>query len=347
MELKLIDVSVHQGQIDWKEVKKHIDGAIIRCGYGSDYAKQDDKRFVQNVEACIQHGIPFGVYLYSYAETINAAKSEAAHVLRLLEPYKGKLSYPVYYDLEEAGTEKGAVERAIVFGDIIEANGYWCGIYANQYWWRTYLKNGLDRFTKWVAKYSNEKPSGISGTYDIWQYSSKGYVPGIEGNVDMNICYRDFPTAIKKIVVEEKEKQNEAIKIVSDDIIIRAYSKAKNGNEKLSENFKVKEFASTDGTDPIFIAPELVEVLQKIRTHFKKSVTINSGFRTAARNKAVGGANYSQHLYGTAADIVVSGVSPKQVAEYAEKLMPNTGGIGIYSNFTHIDVRRTKSRWNG
>ena len=290
-----------------------------------------------------------GVYLYSYANTINAAKSEAAHVLRLLEPYKNDLSYPVYYDLEEAGTENGAVERAIVFGDIIESKGYWCGIYANQYWWRTYLKSGLDRFTKWVAKYSDSKPSGISGTYDIWQYSSKGTVPGIKGNVDMNICYRDFPAAIKKIAskMEEKVEQNEEIEIDSDDIIIHAYSKEKDGNKKLSENFKVKEFASTDGSDPIFIAPELVEVLQKIRTHFNKAVTINSAFRTAARNTAVGGAKYSQHLYGTAADIVVSGIAPKQVAEYAEKLMPNTGGIGIYSTFTHIDVRRTKSRWNG
>ena len=347
MELKLIDVSVHQGQIDWAKVKKHIDGAIIRCGYGSDYAHQDDKRFVQNVEACIQHGIPFGVYLYSYAKTINAAKSEAAHVLRLLEPYKNQLSYPVYYDLEEAGTENGAVERAIVFGEIIEAKGYWCGIYANQYWWKTYLKNGLDRYTKWVARYSDSKPSGISGTYDIWQYSSKGSVPGIEGNVDMNICYRDFPAEIKKTVVVEKVEPKEEPETDSDMTIIYAYSKEKDGERKLSENFKVNEFSSTDGSDPIFIAPELVEVLQKIRTHFKKAVTINSAFRTAARNAAVGGAKYSQHLYGTAADIVVSGITPKQVAEYAEKLMPNTGGIGIYSNFTHIDVRKTKSRWNG
>ena len=351
MELKLIDVSVHQGQIDWGKVKNHIDGAIIRCGYGSDYTDQDDKRFVQNVEACIKHGIPFGVYLYSYAKTIEQSKSEASHVLRLIEPYKGELSYPVYYDLEEAGTEKGAVERAKVFGDIIESKGYWCGIYANQYWWQTYLKNGLDRYTKWVAKYSNEKPSGISGTYDIWQYSSKGYVPGIEGNVDMNICYRDFPTAIKNTTAETEKPtetdQEQEVSVFVDGTVICAYSKEKDGETKVSENFKVKEFASTDGTDPIFIAPKLVEVLQKIRTHFKKAVTINSAFRTVARNKAVGGAKYSQHLYGTAADIVVSGVSPKQVAEYAEKLMPNTGGIGIYSNFTHIDVRRTKSRWNG
>ena len=349
MELKLIDVSVHQGQIDWAKVKNHIDGAIIRCGYGSDIADQDDKRFVQNVESCIQHGIPFGVYLYSYAKTIEQAKSEAAHVLRLIEPYKNKLSYPVYYDLEESGTENGAVERAKVFGEIIESKGYWCGIYANQYWWRTYLKDGLDKFTKWVAKYSNEKPSGISGTYDIWQYSSTGSVPGIDGNVDMNICYRDFPAAIKKTAAkaEEKKEPKKEAEVDSDVIVIHAYSKEKDGNKKLSENFKVKEFASTDGTDPIFIAPALVEVLQKIRTHFKKSVTINSGFRTAARNKAVGGAKYSQHLYGTAADIVVSGIAPKDVAKYAETLMPNTGGIGIYSTFTHIDVRKEKSRWNG
>lgn len=206
--VKVIDVSVHNGKIKWDVVKNHIDGAIIRCGYGSDYSHQDDKRFKENVEGCIANNIPFGVYLYSYATSVNMAKSEAKHVLRLLEPYKGKLSYPVYLDLEEAGTEKGAVERAIVFGDMIEKAGYWCGIYANQYWWRTYLKGGLNRFTKWVAKYSETPPSGISGTYDIWQYSSKGTVEGIEGVVDMNVCYRDFPTAIlgnkpkKKTVLE-------------------------------------------------------------------------------------------------------------------------------------------------
>ena len=128
---------------------------------------------------------------------------------------------------------------------------------------------------------------------------------------------------------------------------INAYSKAKDGNKKLSTNFKVKEFACSDGTDPIFIAPELVEILQKIRTHFKKSVNINSAYRTVAKNKAVGGATYSQHLYGTAADISIKGVTPKQVAAYAETLMPQSGGIGVYSTFTHIDVREVKSRWNG
>lgn len=211
MEMKVIDVSKHQGSIDWAKVKDHIDGAIIRCGFGSDIRCQDDERFKENVEACIKYGIPFGVYLYSYAKTIAGAKSEALHVLRLLGQYEDKLSFPVYYDLEETGTEVGAVERALVFGDMIEAAGYWCGIYANQYWWRTYLKDGLDRFTKWVAKYSTEKPTGISGTYDMWQYSSKGSIPGINGNVDMNICYRDFPAEIKGTAKAPAKKSNEEI----------------------------------------------------------------------------------------------------------------------------------------
>ena len=128
---------------------------------------------------------------------------------------------------------------------------------------------------------------------------------------------------------------------------VKAYSKAKLGDSNVSKNFKVKEFACKDGSDPVFISKELVDVLQKIRSHFGKPVNINSAYRTATYNKKVGGATYSQHLYGTAADIVVTGVEPKKVAAYAETLMPNSGGIGIYSNFTHIDVRVKKSRWNG
>lgn len=128
---------------------------------------------------------------------------------------------------------------------------------------------------------------------------------------------------------------------------IRAYSKAKDGNKKLSANFRVREFACTDGSDPIFIDSELVTVLQKIRTHFGKSVTITSAYRTPSRNKAVGGQTYSQHLYGKAADIKVKGVTPKKVAEYAEKILLNKGGIGVYDTFTHIDVRAIKARWNG
>ena len=128
---------------------------------------------------------------------------------------------------------------------------------------------------------------------------------------------------------------------------VKVYSKAKDGSMVLSANFKVREFACSDGSDTIFISPALVTVLQQIRDHFKAPVTINSGYRTEAKNKTVGGAANSQHKYGTAADITVKGVAPKDVAEYAETILVGMGGIGIYKSFTHIDVRKTKSRWNG
>lgn len=128
---------------------------------------------------------------------------------------------------------------------------------------------------------------------------------------------------------------------------IYAYSKAKDGSKSVAKNFKVKEFACKDGSDVIFIAPALVDVLQKIRSHFGKAVHINSGYRTVTHNKKVGGDTYSQHMYGMAADIKVTGIKPADVAAYAETLLPNRGGIGIYSNFTHVDVREKKSRWKG
>ena len=188
MKKILIDVSEHQGVIDWEKVKPHVDGAILRCGYGGDYEDQDDSQFKRNADECTRLGIPFGVYIYSYAKTIDRIKSEADHALRLIKGYK--LSYPVYLDLEEAGLEEGAVIRARVFGDIIEKAGYWCGIYANLDWWESHLV-GLERFTKWVAQYYKEcEYTGAS--LDIWQHTDEGKVPGISGNVDMNECYRDF-----------------------------------------------------------------------------------------------------------------------------------------------------------
>ena len=128
---------------------------------------------------------------------------------------------------------------------------------------------------------------------------------------------------------------------------LKAYSVAKDGATYISKNFRVREFRCQDGSDVVFIESDLVDILQKIRDHFGKAVTITSAFRTASHNKKVGGATYSQHLYGKAADIKVSGVAASAVADFAETLMPSTGGVGRYSTFTHVDVRKVKSRWNG
>ena len=130
-------------------------------------------------------------------------------------------------------------------------------------------------------------------------------------------------------------------------LTVTVYSKKKDGNKKVSTNFKVREFSCADGSDPIFISPELVSVLQNIRTHFGKPVTITSAYRTPTHNKKVGGVNDSMHLYGAAADIKIKDITPHQVAQYAEKLLTGKGGIGVYNSFVHIDIRPTKARWNG
>ena len=130
-------------------------------------------------------------------------------------------------------------------------------------------------------------------------------------------------------------------------VSVKGYSKTKHGNVQLRANFSVKEFAFIDRSDVVFVAPQLVTILQKIRNHFGKPVKINSAYRTPTYNKKIGGETYSQHTLGTAADIRITGVTPKKIAEYVETLMPKTGGIGIYPTFCHIDVRESKSRWNG
>ena len=130
---------------------------------------------------------------------------------------------------------------------------------------------------------------------------------------------------------------------------VRVYSLAKDGHKYITPHFQVKEFACHDKSDTIFVSYKLPLLLEQIRTAAgNKPVKINSGYRTDYYNsKTQGSAQFSQHLYGMAADITIPGVTPKQIAAIAEKLMPNAGGIGIYSAFCHVDVRPQKSRWNG
>lgn len=117
-----------------------------------------------------------------------------------------------------------------------------------------------------------------------------------------------------------------------------------NGNKKITEHFKLKEFACKN-SEAIIISEKLCYILEAIRMHFGKPVTITSGYRTPEHNAKIGGAVKSQHMLGLAADIKIAGVKPSDVALYARTLMPTYGGIGIYSTFTHIDVRDTISNW--
>lgn len=188
----VIDISQWQGRIDWETVKGHIDGAIIRCGWGSDYASQDDTYYEYNCAECERLGIPYGVYLYSYATSEYGARSEAAHALRLIEGKR--LSLPVYFDSEESGTESAAKICAETFCDILRERGYTPGVYASLSWWNSNLR-GIDNVSKWCACWGSGSP-GME--CDIWQYTSNGSVPGINGRVDMNECYRELDEMISK-----------------------------------------------------------------------------------------------------------------------------------------------------
>lgn len=186
---KGIDVSSNNGTIDWKAVKADgIEFAIIRCGYGVNLQLQDDKQWEANVAGCESMRIPYGVYLYSYADTVSRAKSEADHVLRLISGHK--LSYPVYFDMEDPSVlknttvaQRGKIAKA--FCDRIKAAGYKVGIYSDKSTFTNLLiADEFNNIGKWVAHYS--PVCGYKGTYQIWQSTNKGKVNGIQGNVDID-----------------------------------------------------------------------------------------------------------------------------------------------------------------
>ena len=185
-----------------------------------------------------------------------------------------------------------------------------------------------------------------------------GNIDGIWGDksLEATIMFQDDfgGIAVDGICGEETEKALKhavAYGMPEKEVVV---SKTENTTDNFWDGikyFKRSEFACKCGKycDGFPVEPDrkLVETLKTIREHFHAPVTVSSGIRCKTHNANVGGASGSLHMSGTAADIIVKGVSPSEVVKYAESLMPNTGGIGTYKTFTHIDVRSTKARWNG
>lgn len=191
---KGIDVSKWNGNIDWDTVATtDVDFVIIRCGYGTDSTSHDDQKWLRNVTACERLGIPYGVYLYSYATSTSAAQSEANHALRLLSGHHPQL--PVYYDLEDSSisskcSKAQIATNASVFCNAMENAGYTPGIYANVYWRKTYLTSSVfNNWSFWVAQYNTR--CTYTGSYDLWQ-SGFCYVNGISGELDNNFMFVDI-----------------------------------------------------------------------------------------------------------------------------------------------------------
>lgn len=203
-----VDVSSHNGTIDWKRAKAAgVEFAIIRCGSFNKTTGLHgvDKQFVRNVQGAREAGIPVGVYLYSYAKTVKgetwSAQAEARNVLSFLEKAgvtPADMALPVYYDLEDAGQAllpaQTLGEMATEFCNTLSEAGYRTGIYANKQWWGSRLTDAaFDNPTwhVWAARYPSKGAltgSGVDGA-QIWQFSERGKVDGIPGSVDMNFDF--------------------------------------------------------------------------------------------------------------------------------------------------------------
>ena len=200
MRMNGIDVSSFNGHIDWQRVKDSgIEFAILRVGYGM-FEDQKDSEFEYNYSECRRVGMPVGVYLYSYAQSVEDARREADVALRWLD--NRKLDLPVYYDLEDRSqTHLGKAtldEMCRTFCDTIEKGKYWAGIYTNKYWATTIISGPElgKRYTYWIAEYNTENT--YDGPYVMWQYTSRGRVDGISTTVDLDYLYRDLIAEIDK-----------------------------------------------------------------------------------------------------------------------------------------------------
>lgn len=191
-----IDVSQHQGTINWNAVKGQVDFAILRLGWiGNKNNHTQDTQFERNYSECKRLGIPVGVYVYCYSSSVATARSGAEWTVQKLA---GKtLELPVYIDMEDSSiASKGKqvlTNICIAFNTIIEQAGFWAGVYANTNWFNNYLdKNTIKaRYTTWIAHYTSGTDK-YKGEYDIWQNSSSGKINGISGKVDTNYMHRDI-----------------------------------------------------------------------------------------------------------------------------------------------------------
>ena len=195
-----IDVSAHQGKINWAQVAASgVDFAMIRVGFRGQTSGgiYEDAYFKTNISGAIANGIKVGIYFYSTAINENEALEEAVWVVKKISTYR--ITYPVVYDFEDFNAKRcvnvggtQATSNALTYLSFVQANGYEPMMYANKNDITNRLSRGAFQMKFWLAHYTTK--TDYAGNYQMWQYTSKGSVPGISGNVDMNIAYFSYGT---------------------------------------------------------------------------------------------------------------------------------------------------------
>lgn len=197
-----IDVSRHQGDIDWDRVNPHIDFAMIRAGFGKNNIDAKSRR---NVSECERLGIPYGLYWFSYALHPEMAKKEAEYLIDFIGEHKPE--YPIVYDFEydtvTHATKNGVnINRQFVldcteeFCRTLEEHGFYSMFYTNQDYYQRYYQASkvAEKYDMWYARYSHSAGRKVT----LWQYSDKGKLPGISGYVDLDKTERDYPLIMTK-----------------------------------------------------------------------------------------------------------------------------------------------------
>lgn len=197
-----IDVSYCQPKVDWEKVKAGgIDFAIIRIGYCyNNGALKLDTAFTQHIKGALAAGLDVGVYLYSYATTVQAAKRAAQEVMKVVKQYR--LRYPMIFDIEyeriyTGGSKQVNTDICKAFLAEVERAGYYAMLYCSKDFLDSYLcPEQLTAYDKWIAQYASKCTS--KHPHGIWQYTGTGAVDGITGNVDRNIAYKDYSAIIQR-----------------------------------------------------------------------------------------------------------------------------------------------------
>lgn len=231
-----IDVSEHNGDINWEKVKDQIHFAILRLGWIGNHNNHTlDKKFNRNYSECKRLGIPVGIYVYNYCSSEETVKSGANWTIENLKSLD--IDLPIYFDIEDnslTGLGKDNLTNlCIAFNTVIENAGFWAGVYANRNWFDNYLNKDeiKRRYTTWIATYTNAVDK-YKGEYDMWQNSEKGRVSGIVGNVDTNFMYRDLLSEVKN-VSHKTSQTTKSIVDLANEVIAGKYGDGEQREEAL------------------------------------------------------------------------------------------------------------------
>lgn len=275
---KLIDISQHNGQINFEKVKNDgIDGVIIRVGWiGNKQNHTLDTRFEEYYKQAKENGLKIGFYVYSYCKSVETIRQGIDWLLGKIE--NKNVDIGVFLDLEdntiqEIGRETLTVQ-AKQFCEILEQLNYRAGIYANKYWFNNFLNIGeLEKYLIWLAEWNRKDEHTASFKVDIWQYTDNGQINGIIGNVDMN-----------KIYILDPEPIPIDIDIIAHDVINGKYGNGEERKIKLGSLYqevqnKVNEILKPKNNEIIYIVKKgdcLCNIAKKFNTTVNK-IAIDNG----------------------------------------------------------------------